>query len=41
VGFGEAGVWTALATGEGGFAPAKFVLEEFGANKGWRSAPDQ
>ena len=41
VGFGEAGVWTALSAGDGGFAPAKFVLEEFGANKGWRSAPDQ
>jgi FG-GAP-like repeat len=35
VGFGDAGVWTALSTGDGGFAPAKFVLAEFGANQGW------
>src|SRR5713101_4756116 len=35
VAFGDAGVWTALSTGDGGFAPAKFVLANFGTNQGW------
>ena len=35
VAFGDAGVWTALSTGDGGFGPAQFVLAEFGADKGW------
>jgi FG-GAP-like repeat len=35
VGFGDAGVWTALSTGDGGFAPATFVLANFGVNQGW------
>src|SRR2546422_491247 len=35
VAFGDAGVWTALSTGDGGFAPEKFVLANFGANQGW------
>ena len=35
VGFGFDGVWTALSTGDGNFAPAKFVLADFGANNGW------
>jgi hypothetical protein len=35
VGFGDAGVWTALANGDGTFAPAKLVLANFGANQGW------
>lgn len=33
VAFGDAGVWTALSTGTG-FAPASFVLAEFGFNSG-------
>jgi hypothetical protein len=37
VGFGDAGVWTALATGDGGFAPEKFVLANFGYNQGWQA----
>ncbi|WP_202899221.1 FG-GAP-like repeat-containing protein, partial [Methylocapsa aurea] len=39
IGFGDDGVWTALATGDGGFAPEKFVLANFGFNQGWR--PDK
>jgi hypothetical protein len=35
VGFGDAGVWTALATGDGGFEPAKFVLAGFGTAESW------
>ena len=30
VGFGDAGVWTAKGDGQGGFADAQFVLENFG-----------
>jgi hypothetical protein len=37
VGFGDAGVWTTLSTGDGGFAPEKFVLANFGFNQGWRA----
>jgi phospholipase C len=36
VGFGNDGVWVALGNGDGSFQPAKFVLAEFGFNKGWR-----
>jgi hypothetical protein len=36
VAFGDAGVWTALSTGTGGFAAPTFVLAEFGYNPGWR-----
>ena len=35
VGFGDAGVWTALSTGSG-FEAAQFVLADFGYNQGWR-----
>jgi hypothetical protein len=35
VGFGDDGVWTALATGDGSFEPAKFVLAGFGVNQAW------
>ena len=30
VGFGDAGVWTAVGDGQGGFAPSNFVLANFG-----------
>ncbi|MGE0006399.1 MAG: FG-GAP-like repeat-containing protein [Parvibaculaceae bacterium] len=36
VAFGDAGVWTALATGDGGFAPEHFALANFGYDQGWR-----
>ena len=36
VGFGEAGVWTALGKGDGTFEAPKFVLENFGYQQGWR-----
>lgn len=37
VGFGDDGVWTALGDGQGGFAPARFVLAGFAPNAGeWR-----
>jgi hypothetical protein len=35
VAFGDAGVWTALSTGDGGFAPASFVLADFGVSQAW------
>ena len=35
VGFGDAGVWTALSTGLG-FGEASFVLAEFGYDQAWR-----
>jgi hypothetical protein len=35
VGFGDDGVWTSLGTGTG-FAPAIYVLADFGYNQGWR-----
>ena len=35
VGLGDDGVATAIATGDGGFGPAQFVLREFGVNQGW------
>ena len=38
VGFGEAGVWTALSRGDGSFAPARLVLRTFGYSAGrWRT----
>jgi hypothetical protein len=36
VAFGDDGVWTALATGSGGFAAPHYVLADFGYNQGWR-----
>ena len=36
VGFGDAGVWTALSRGDGGFEDARFVLANFGVDQGWR-----
>jgi hypothetical protein len=36
VGFGNAGVYTSVATGAGGFAPVQFVLADFGYDQGWR-----
>jgi hypothetical protein len=38
VGFGTAGVWVARSTGDGGFAPAVYVLADFGSNT-WESHP--
>jgi hypothetical protein len=40
VGMGNAGVYTAVATGTGGFGPAQFVLADFGYDQGWRVADD-
>jgi hypothetical protein len=36
VGFGEAGVWTALGNGDGTFQAANYVLAGFGVQQGWR-----
>ena len=36
VGFGDAGVWTALNNGDGTFQPMKFVVADLGYNQGWR-----
>jgi hypothetical protein len=36
VGFGDAGVWTALSNGDGTFQQAKFVIADFGYDHGWR-----
>jgi phospholipase C len=36
VGFGDAGVYSALSNGNGSFATATFILAEMGYNKGWR-----
>lgn len=35
VGFGDAGVWTALGNGDGSFADAGFALPNFGIDRGW------
>ena len=40
VGFGAAGVWVSLATGDGHFAPATFKLPFFGPNTGGWSSND-
>ena len=36
VGFGDAGVWTALGNGDGTFQAPKFVIADLGYNQGWR-----
>ena len=36
IGFGDAGVWTALGNGDGTFQPPQFALENFGVEQGWR-----
>ena len=36
VGFGDAGVYSALSDGAGGFATPQFVLADLGYNQGWR-----
>jgi hypothetical protein len=36
VGFGDAGVWTALGNGDGTFRDANYVLANFGVQQGWR-----
>ncbi|WP_243422670.1 FG-GAP-like repeat-containing protein [Micromonospora globispora] len=36
VGFGDAGVWTAVSTSGGSFADPHFVLADFGYDQGWR-----
>ena len=36
VGFGDAGVWTALSNRNGTFQEGRFVLNNFGFNQGWR-----
>ncbi len=38
MGFGDAGVWTALSNGDGTFGSAMFVLASFGADQGWDPA---
>jgi hypothetical protein len=35
VGFGDAGVWLALASPSGGFKPAALVIQDLGVNQGW------
>jgi hypothetical protein len=37
VGFGDAGVYTSIATGGGGFTSPSFVIGDFGFNQGWRA----
>ena len=36
VGFGDAGIWTAVNNGDGTFQPVRFVVENLGYNQGWR-----
>jgi phospholipase C len=36
IGFGDAGVWTAMNKGDGTFFPAQYVIADFGINQGWR-----
>jgi hypothetical protein len=36
VGFGDAGVWTAVSDGRGHFGDATFALENFGVQQGWK-----
>jgi hypothetical protein len=35
LGFGDAGIWTALGNGDGNFGEFKFVLAELGLSQGW------
>jgi hypothetical protein len=37
VGFGEAGVWTAIGNGDGTFKEPQLVLENFGTQQGWQA----
>ncbi|MGH7051352.1 MAG: alkaline phosphatase family protein [Acetobacteraceae bacterium] len=37
IGFGNDGVWTALSQGGGSFTPARMVVADFCASKGWRT----
>ncbi len=41
VGFGEAGLWVALASGGGNFSPAAFDLDHFGPSAGGWSSQDR
>lgn len=36
VGFGEDGVWTSIALGDGNFSQPRRVLSDYGHNSGWR-----
>lgn len=36
VGFGDDGVWTSIALGDGNFSQARYVLAAYGYNSGWR-----
>jgi FG-GAP-like repeat len=36
IGFGDAGVYSAISNGDGTFAAATFILAEMGYNNGWR-----
>jgi len=38
VGFGDAAVYTAIATGNGGFTSVRFGIANFGFDQGWRTA---
>jgi hypothetical protein len=38
IGFGDAGVWTARSTGDGGFGAAVYVFAQFGSNR-WSPYP--
>ena len=40
VGFGTAGVWTAVGAGDGTFAASKFVAAGFAYDQGWTYSPD-
>ena len=36
VGFGDAGIWTAVGRGDGSFEPPRFVQADLGFDQGWR-----
>jgi hypothetical protein len=40
IGFGDAGVWTAVGAGDGSFAGAVFVLAGFAYDQAWTFSPD-